>query len=564
MIVIRRNDSPRVTNKVSNVKNDLRFLVPVEPRLLGLWKSLVAIFSMPPKSQLRPNHPVRMFRRLDLRFLQRPARSLLGSVVFNVGIVFFLLWIAQNPSIPQSISIASPNENYEIYYIPPVEPAKQKVPRITPAGPGGAPGQGELQIWLPRRGSTAFQSKLTAISQPQRPDNTHQTVIQPNIPMDIRWAEDLHLPNLVLVNSTPQPKAPVTIRWHSPVPVPTHAKTADLAPPTIAATNPDAVIVITGISTAAPALPVIQPVESDGTPSTQKSSLTVDNSNMNGLVAGEGGTLLVLSTNPSGASGVVGLPFGNRVGEFTISPDGMATGSPGGMKGAPPGGGSGSKGSGGDGSVGVGGGKTGGGGGGTTTESGTISVNGNDTGTSGYTLAAPPVPEDMVFQLAPFTKFRKNVLIVSTGPVGGGGLGVYQALPCRKIYTVFLPMPETNWTLQYCVRDDPNVEQAPKTTGSTTTVYLQSGLVPPVPESQFDFKRVPVPPEKSRKLIVLRGTIREDGTVGDVQVYSGVLPQMDEAARLAFSRWKFTPALRSGKPVAVEILVGIAATSQRQ
>jgi hypothetical protein len=33
---------------------------------------------------------------------------------------------------------------------------------------------------------------------------------------------------------------------------------------------------------------------------------------------------------------------------------------------------------------------------------------------------------------------------------------------------------------------------------------------------------------------------------------------MDEAARLAFSRWKFRPAMRSGKPVALEVLVGIS------
>ena len=32
---------------------------------------------------------------------------------------------------------------------------------------------------------------------------------------------------------------------------------------------------------------------------------------------------------------------------------------------------------------------------------------------------------------------------------------------------------------------------------------------------------------------------------------------MDEAARAAFSQWKFKPALRDGKPVPVEILVGI-------
>jgi len=50
----------------------------------------------------------------------------------------------------------------------------------------------------------------------------------------------------------------------------------------------------------------------------------------------------------------------------------------------------------------------------------------------------------------------------------------------------------------------------------------------------------------------------EDGTISDLQVYQGIVPQMDEAARLAFSRWKFRPAQRGGKPVPVEILIGIS------
>ena len=76
-------------------------------------------------------------------------------------------------------------------------------------------------------------------------------------------------------------------------------------------------------------------------------------------------------------------------------------------------------------------------------------------------------------------------------------------------------------------------------------------------ESRFDFKRLSVPPGKGRQLIVLKGTLREDGTVDGLEVYQGIVPQMDEAARLAFSRWKFKPAMRAGKPVALELLVGI-------
>jgi hypothetical protein len=48
--------------------------------------------------------------------------------------------------------------------------------------------------------------------------------------------------------------------------------------------------------------------------------------------------------------------------------------------------------------------------------------------------------------------------------------------------------------------------------------------------------------------------------VDGLQVYQGLLPEMDEAARTALARWKFTPAMRGGKPLAVEILVGIPNT----
>jgi TonB family protein len=55
---------------------------------------------------------------------------------------------------------------------------------------------------------------------------------------------------------------------------------------------------------------------------------------------------------------------------------------------------------------------------------------------------------------------------------------------------------------------------------------------------------------------VLKGVIKEDGTVDGLTIYQSIVPAMDEAARQAFSRWKFKPALREGKPVAVDILVG--------
>ena len=76
-------------------------------------------------------------------------------------------------------------------------------------------------------------------------------------------------------------------------------------------------------------------------------------------------------------------------------------------------------------------------------------------------------------------------------------------------------------------------------------------------DSRFDFQRLPVPPGKALKMIVLKGSLQEDGTIEGLEIYQSIVPDMDEAARVAFGRWKFKPAMRGGKPVAVDILVGI-------
>ena len=86
---------------------------------------------------------------------------------------------------------------------------------------------------------------------------------------------------------------------------------------------------------------------------------------------------------------------------------------------------------------------------------------------------------------------------------------------------------------------------------------MEQGLTPPDAEARFDFHRLPVPPEKAYKMIVLKGTLRNDGSVENLEVFQSVVPEMDAAARAAFSQWKFKPAMSGGKPVPVEILVGI-------
>jgi hypothetical protein len=188
-------------------------------------------------------------------------------------------------------------------------------------------------------------------------------------------------------------------------------------------------------------------------------------------------------------------------------------------------------------------------------ESSGMPGSGNGAGGIGTgSLATDPLMSMVIPVPASFST-RQNTLIVASGPLGGGGLAVYKVLNCEKIYTIFLTMPGKSWTMQYC----PEIDSGSQTTieSGTTVVHLTQAVLPPQPESRFDFKRLPIPADKARQVLIIKGLLREDGTLENLSVFQGIQPQMDEAARLALSRWKFRPALRDNKPVAVRILVGI-------
>jgi hypothetical protein len=181
-----------------------------------------------------------------------------------------------------------------------------------------------------------------------------------------------------------------------------------------------------------------------------------------------------------------------------------------------------------------------------------LSING-EAGGKGTELLDATIFREMVYPVPANVVLRKNALVVSSGPMGGGGLQVYGALRCGKIYTVFLAMPGQPWTLQYCKSGG----AAPVPQARSNVVHMETGVLPPDVQARFDFKRQAVPFEKKNKPIVLKGVITDDGTVSELKVFQGVLAGMDDAARVAFSKWKFKPALKDGKAVAIDVLVGV-------
>jgi hypothetical protein len=92
---------------------------------------------------------------------------------------------------------------------------------------------------------------------------------------------------------------------------------------------------------------------------------------------------------------------------------------------------------------------------------------------------------------------------------------------------------------------------------------MEESLVPPEAETRFDFKRTAVPPELLHRPVILRGRITDDGNVVDLQVFQGITPEMDAAAKLAFSKWTFKPAAKGGKHVGIDILVGVPSDPPR-
>ncbi len=579
------------------------FLVPRESASGGWLSSLKTLLTRP---NLPPGtkHLRYLYRDASLTGFHIPSLGVGNSLLLHCALIAALLYLpTMLPERAPNVSAALlPPE--VIFYPVPQHRKADPLPRIAPPGPGGRPGSGIHPKLLPNPGRTVSIAKLTVISKPLHPDNTHQTIIQPSSPPDLRITHDVQLPNLALGMAMPK-RPDVDLALKKPLQESAKVAPEMAAPKAEMNTDYEMATALTSTSQpklAIPIVPIAKPLRrgtgSDdvagaaapdiGMASNGQAKLATGFQSGNAQpkmpslggsiakptrrgagtedgtggtapeigVSGDGRAVLALGIDPSGNANGVALPPGNRLGDFTIAPGAGGSGAPGGRVGGKEGGGgSGGNGPAGDGSVGIGPGHDGGGGG-KNGAPGRISVQGTATSAAGVALLDQRIEARMVFPVAATLRLPRPKMVVSAGPMGGGGLGVYGALPCTKIYTIFLPL--NGWTMQYCQKGAADASKEASTTSGL--LQLEPGLVPPDPDlsTRYDFKRLPVPPGKGQKLIVLKGTMAEDGTISDLQVYQGIVPQMDEAARLAFSRWKFRPAQRGGKPVPVEILVGIS------
>ncbi|HLX85144.1 MAG TPA: energy transducer TonB [Terriglobales bacterium] len=64
--------------------------------------------------------------------------------------------------------------------------------------------------------------------------------------------------------------------------------------------------------------------------------------------------------------------------------------------------------------------------------------------------------------------------------------------------------------------------------------------------------------ERQQGTVVLKLVVGSDGLPRDVRVYRSLSADLDESAINAVKKWKFAPAMKDGKPVAVLILVEVS------
>jgi len=533
---------PRTSTRSGAQPRAPRFLVPRDREFLSWWGALKAL-CRPTRLHLYTT-PVRLFRVPVAKF-RFTGRAFTVSVLLHFAGILLLPYLPSPSFLRERSGEVVPAESGRIYYHLTKMDLSQTLPRIVVAGPGGHSGNDLEASLSPMLGSTAVHPKITIVLRPPRQNNTRQTIYQSAAPPDLRITMDLKLPN-VIVETVKAPRPQIHFNPYDSRPTQTLKSLIAEPAPTLTANAGSSPIPLSEITTAQPQLPLPPPSPAESGKG-DKTAALADGELPSGK---QGSALVIVGTDPTQGESLLALPAGNRWAELSISPT-LGPGSP---RGGHAGTSKPSKvaGAGGDASMGMGPGRSGGGGG-SSSDGGTMSITGGIG--EGLNAIDPLLPMNMIYAVPASVLPRKNSLVVSAGPMGGGGLALYGALRCGKIYTIFLQMPGKSWTLQFCQAKEQPATKAP--VGRSAIVKLEQGLLPPEAETRFDFRRSPLPPENKGKLIVLKALIREDGTVDQVQVYRGLLPPMDEAARLAFLRWKFKPATIEGRPVSVEILVGI-------
>jgi Gram-negative bacterial TonB protein C-terminal len=553
-----------MVNRGNSQGDSLKFLVHHESRLRSLAGSIRVVFSgRVPKigwSRFFDPHPMQLTRP------QRP-RTIFTSALLHFAFFFFLVsvpWAVLFPQHSHSILPVITADYQLIYPLPPRKVEIHSQPKSASKGEHKAakasPSTGEKLAAGAGVKTPTPVPKFTLVLKPPHPDNNNQTVIQAGTPPDLRIKQNVPLPNVLLAGLTSKNDLKVPTTGAAPKAVrdpATGAPAMNVPAPVI----PDMALAVQ-VPTEKPPL-LASPEVALPLPAQEQALGSIFATQRNGSASQTTRGLLVLGANPSPPTDMMSVPEGNRYGQFSVDLLGGKTGVPSGPGGPTMGGG-------GTSAAGSANAKGSGSGSAAAAVSGDVGSSGNgasavaafgpsSNGSGNEQGILPPwMIANLVYPVNRAMKLPAINLIVTAGPIGGGGLGMFGVLSCPNIYTIYLPMPGKPWVLQYC-QHQAAPAAAPPPNGAE--VHFGPGITPPWAVDKYDFHRPPIAAYKRDHMIVLKGIIATDGTVKNLKVYQGVGSIADQAALAAFNKWKFHPATDAkGKPIMVDMLVGIPAT----
>lgn len=400
------------------------------------------------------------------------------------------------------------------------------------------------------KGSSGLRDQQIVISNPPDPDNSQQTIVQPDAP-NIRITHNVPVPNLMIWGERERPAPPVDIvkmplaklrmpaeLIRKPVDLPADLGSRTLAEAKLAAIP--SLVANPKLTLPAEELAAPPPPEAVGGAGDPSGSLR---------------RLIAISANPSAPGGPIEVPPGNRSGAFSTGPVGKLLGTPyGSLAGIAEEGGVGPAAAG----DGVSAGGVAGGSG--IRVPGLLVSGAVGPPPAGPVVAAPP-PAPRPLVRSPLGRGvspeeSRAMLTRPTRSVPDWKGGKPQELgfsPGKKIYTVYINMPNLSsgsgsWVLRFA-------ELAERQPGDDTD------LAAPIAMRKVDPGYVPdAIREKIEGQVLLRAIIRRDGKVERVEVLKSLDSRLDERAVHAMMRWEFQPAMRGGAPVDLEAVIQIPFT----
>lgn len=546
--------------------DSLKLLVELEPRGRVFWSSVAAAF--------RPSRApgVGELGLWDDVFVKRglPWMRFIQSAVLHGGAAALIWMLSMAWPRQQTIQVAPTfNHSDVITYSP-----EQYLPPLD-TGPSDP---------APAAKGDPVLAKQPILSVPPEADNRSQTIVAPP---DIKLAHDVPLPNIVAM-STPAPIVPLDAtrsmkRMAAPdssvVPPAPELQASNRAPrsslnydvvapaPEVTATRtrgfggPDTSVVepppdlprnsvsrvgslnIGHAEVVAPA-PQLSISEqraatgrgTGGMPAGAVQPVAPPPS-VGGVSGSRTGRLVALGIHPVAPSGPVAVPEGNRRGTFAAGPQGRVGGS--GVPGGPNGAASGTNGK-------AGNGKSGNGGQGDKSlpsglhvgaaeSAGVVSSNGSGHGE----------PREIASATTPRVGGTKPAAVVPDDKVTDTDRQVFHG---KRFYSMIANMPNLNsatgsWVIRYAeLKDNP-----------------QSGVLTTPDAFQKSDPGYPIELMRSnvQGTVTLYAVIHSDGSVGDIKVLNSADERLEPFATSALARWKFHPATRDGKPVALEAVVMI-------